>query len=78
MSKDMGVRLPVRSEDIARYRLYAAACIESAEHVPDTDRRVFLLRMAQAWIKLAEQVERNGEADADDEGPELRSNPGPS
>jgi hypothetical protein len=65
----------VHSEDVARYRLYAANCIESAEHVPDADRRVFLLRMAQAWIKLAEQVERNGEADPDDEDPEPRSDP---
>ena len=46
-------------EDVACYRLYAANCVELAERVSDTERRLFLLRMAQAWARLADQVERN-------------------
>jgi hypothetical protein len=49
----------VSKEDVACYRLYAANCVELAEGVSDTDRRLFLLRMAQAWARLADQVEKN-------------------
>jgi hypothetical protein len=48
----------VNREAVATYRLYAANCIELAEHVGDVDRRVFLLSMARDWLKLAEQAER--------------------
>jgi hypothetical protein len=49
----------VSKEDVACYRLYAANCVELAERVSDTDRRLFMLRMAQAWARLADQVEKN-------------------
>jgi len=50
----------VSREDVACYRLYAANCVEIAENVSDTERRLFLLRMAQAWGNLADQVEKIG------------------
>jgi hypothetical protein len=40
------------------YRQYAAKCLEIAQNIVDIDRRLFLLNMAQDWLKLAEQVER--------------------
>ena len=43
------------SEAVACYRLYAANCVELAEHIGDADRRVFLLSMARDWLKLADQ-----------------------
>jgi hypothetical protein len=54
-------------ERIACYRLYAANCLELAEHVVDAERRVFFLHMARDWLKLAEQAER---ADAPNNGPQ--------
>jgi hypothetical protein len=47
-------------EAAACYRLYAANCLEIAENIPDRDRRVFLLRMAQGWSRLADQIEKSG------------------
>jgi hypothetical protein len=49
----------VSREAVACYRLYAANCIELAEHIPESDRRVFLLNMARDWLKMADQAERN-------------------
>jgi hypothetical protein len=40
------------------YRQYAAKCLELAQTIVDIDRRLFLLNMAQDWLKLAEHVER--------------------
>jgi hypothetical protein len=62
LSKDtvgIAAGLDVSKEDVACYRLYAANCVELAERVSDTDRRLFMLRMAQAWARLADQVEKN-------------------
>jgi len=65
--------MSVSAQDVACYRLYAANCIEIAEHIPDPQRRVFLLRMAQAWGRLADQVEKNGDAISANEGRPMRS-----
>jgi hypothetical protein len=46
------------ASDAACYRLYAAYCVESAQHVSDSARKVMLLYLAQAWVKLADSVER--------------------
>jgi hypothetical protein len=59
-------------ETAACYRLYAANCIEIAENIPDRDRRVFLLRMAQAWTRLADHIEQDG---IDDEAAKMPSTP---
>jgi hypothetical protein len=48
----------VSSEDIACYRIHAADCIEIAQNISDTDRRLFFLRMAQAWENLADHAEK--------------------
>jgi hypothetical protein len=45
-------------EDAACYRLYAANCLELAEHSGEADRKLFLLRIAQGWVNLADQIER--------------------
>ena len=51
------------SQQVARsYRQYAAKCLEIAQNIADIDRRLFLLNMAQDWLKLAEQVEREAES----------------
>lgn len=54
-------------ERVACYRLYAANCIELARGTDDSERRVFLLRMAQAWFRLAEQMEHPTAARAPEE-----------
>jgi hypothetical protein len=50
--------MPDSSETARSYRQYAAKCLEISQNVVDIDRRLFLLKMAQDWLKLAEQVER--------------------
>jgi hypothetical protein len=57
--------MSVSREAVACYRLYAANCIELAEHIGDVDRRIFLLSMAHDWLNLAEQVERSSGAALD-------------
>jgi hypothetical protein len=85
MSKDVaGVGLAreyggfVSREDVACYRLYAANCVEIAENVSDSDRRLFLLRMAQAWGHLADQVEKVGNRSSGDPTGEPPPGPEPS
>jgi hypothetical protein len=45
-------------EAAASYRLYAAYCAEFAQQVPDPLRKVALLDMAQAWVRLAEHADK--------------------
>lgn len=49
------------SEAVAFYRLYAAHCIESSRHISDPGNKTSLLVMAQAWMALADHVEKHGE-----------------
>ena len=44
------------AEVAAKYRLYAAKCLLLAQ---DSTEKVELLDMAQAWMTLAEQTEKN-------------------
>lgn len=65
-------------ETVASYRLYAANCFDLAERISDVERRVFFLRMARDWLKLADQVERaamshNGPEPARPDAPSDRS-----
>lgn len=69
--------MSVTRENVACYRLYAANCIELAEHVFDRDRRVFLLNMARDWLKLADQAEKERGAGHDFEAPRVDSQPEP-
>jgi hypothetical protein len=43
----------------ARYRDYAAKCMMVAQRQEHAGERLALIDMAQAWIVLAEQAERN-------------------
>jgi hypothetical protein len=40
------------------YRLYAQECWELADHAGDFETRAVFALTADAWMKLAEQVER--------------------
>jgi len=48
-------------EVVACYRLYAAYCAETARDPLEPGRKVALLNLAQAWLRLAEQVEKVGD-----------------
>ncbi len=47
----------VSPQHAASYRLHAANCLEMAGHSDNADRKLFLLRIAQAWVNLADQIE---------------------
>jgi hypothetical protein len=47
------------NDDARAYRVRAQHCLEIAQDLGDTSRRMILLDMAQAWIRLAEQAARN-------------------
>jgi hypothetical protein len=51
--------MPDPQETAGSYRQYASKCLEIAQNISDIDRRLFLLNMAQDWLKLAEQVEQD-------------------
>jgi hypothetical protein len=46
--------------DMGRYRKYAASCLKFAQSTADPNAKLALLDMAQIWIMLAEEAERNG------------------
>jgi hypothetical protein len=48
-----------RSEVVACYRLYAAYCLDLAQHHVEPDRRIAWLAFARAWSRLADQAEKN-------------------
>jgi hypothetical protein len=43
-----------------RYRLHAADCIKLAQSIAEAAGKLSLLNMAQAWVALAEQADKNG------------------
>jgi hypothetical protein len=45
------------------YRRRAASCILLAEESPQSASRLELMHMAQAWLRLAEQAEKNSETE---------------
>ncbi|MFL6934165.1 MAG: hypothetical protein ACJ8EJ_05890 [Xanthobacteraceae bacterium] len=45
------------------YRRRAAGCILLAEETIDSAYRLTLMEMAQAWLRLAEQAEKNSQVD---------------
>ena len=47
---------------IAGYRLNAANCFDVAKKFADPERKLALLDMAAAWLRLAEITEQFGEA----------------
>jgi|tagenome__1003787_1003787.scaffolds.fasta_scaffold5733116_1 hypothetical protein len=46
-------------DEARRYRDRALECMEIAVRTLDDRKRMALVAMAQSWIKLAEQSERN-------------------
>jgi hypothetical protein len=46
-----------------QYRRYAAECLKLLSRVGDAHTRAMFSQMATAWVNLAEQAERNAEAD---------------
>jgi hypothetical protein len=50
-----------RTNLVARYRLYAADCVELAQRISDAEGRLALLAMAKSWLALAEQAVKNSE-----------------
>jgi hypothetical protein len=49
------------AELAALYRMHPAQCIKLAQSFDEASAKMSLLHMAQAWIRLAEQSEKNGE-----------------
>jgi hypothetical protein len=49
------------SEAAAVYRLYASHCLEIAQDTTNPDCKTALLAMAQAWLGLADQAEKNSD-----------------
>ena len=54
------------------YRDRGAECLLAAENTTDHQKRVVLLAMAQSWIRLAEQADRNARTDLVYETPLLK------
>ena len=42
-----------------KYRRNAAECLEMSGIVKDPESKASLMTMAQAWVRLAEQAEKN-------------------
>jgi hypothetical protein len=62
-----------RRDSATEYRLRARQCLEIATHMADLPNRMVLLDMAQAWMLLADQAERNRATDLVYETPPARS-----
>ncbi len=44
---------------VDEYRRHAGECLRIAEHVTNSQSRTVLIHMAQAWLRLARQAEKN-------------------
>jgi hypothetical protein len=58
-----------------QYRLYALECFRIAEGTADSRHRISLLNMAQSWLLLAQQAEKNRTTDLVNETPLPASRP---
>jgi hypothetical protein len=63
---------------VQKYRRLAQECFRIAEHVTDPGTRTWLMEMAQSWLVLAEQAEKNQTADLVYETPPLHNEAGES
>jgi hypothetical protein len=61
-----------------KYRLYAQECFQIAENVTDPGTKAWLIGLAQSWLVLAQQAEKNLTADLVDETPPSHSEAGGS
>jgi hypothetical protein len=53
------------------YRERAAECCRVANEIANPDSRMTLLEMARAWLRLADQAERNSRSDLSYESPSV-------
>jgi hypothetical protein len=58
---------------IDEYRRHAAECLRIAEDVIDSRYRISLVNMAESWLRLAQQAEKNLTTDLIYETPPLLS-----
>jgi hypothetical protein len=54
-----GMRNMSPTELSATFRLYGAYCLETAGELVNPNRKAAILHVAQAWLALAETVEKN-------------------
>jgi len=47
------------TEPAALYRLHAAQCVDLAQRFSDSESKLALLHLAQSWVSMAEQAEKN-------------------
>jgi len=64
-------------DDLEQYRKRARHCLDAARTLTDRRRKLIALDMAQAWLKLAEQAEKNRTADIVYETPPRPHSPQP-
>lgn len=60
-------------ENAKEYRLRAQHCLDIAMDMDDLSKRMVLLNMAQAWMLLADQADRNQTTDIVYETPPARA-----
>jgi hypothetical protein len=57
------------------YRRHAADCVKSAESAGDAATKAELMNMAAAWLRLADQAEKNSHNDMVYETPDVAAPP---
>jgi hypothetical protein len=50
---------------VDKYRRHAVECLRIAEGIPESLNRMVLIDMAQSWLLLAQQAEKNDAPNAD-------------
>jgi len=60
---------------INEYRRYAAECLLIADGITDPKKRISLLAMAQAWLKLARGAEEQASATPLGQSPPSEASP---
>ena len=60
------------SELVVAYRLNAANCVEMAQAFPEPDKKLVLLDMANAWLRLADILEKFDDALPANGQPEIK------
>jgi hypothetical protein len=66
-------QMPQNSAEV--YRVRAKSCTQLAHNATDADSKMLLLDMAQAWLALAEQADKNSATTLVYETPEPRPQP---
>jgi len=51
-----GTRLAAQSANAKKYQQYAARCLQEARETSDFKLKTFLVEMAQAWQRLADEA----------------------